>query len=136
MLEDRAFNLRSVVDGYLNQGVGPTMIKRAVEDVEYDPMTDPNRTTVRLVPGASVNAERIELFANARESELRPSDGTFFCSEATRQVTLGYGREYGQARVINTDYMHVWSFTPEYDEEEFGVREEGGRGRRDRIEFG
>jgi len=126
VLEDRAFNLRSVVDGYLNQGVGPTMIKRAVEDVEYDPMTDPNRTTVRLVPGASVNAERIELFANARESELRPSDGTFFCSEATRQVTLGYGREYGQARVINTDYMHVWSFTPEYDKEEFGVREEGG----------
>ena len=51
---------------------GPTMIKQAVEDVEYDPATDPNRTTVRLVPGASVNAERIELFANARESELRP----------------------------------------------------------------
>jgi hypothetical protein len=33
-----------------------------------------------------------------------------------RQVTLGYGREYGGApRVINTDYQHVWSFTPVYD---------------------
>jgi hypothetical protein len=32
-----------------------------------------------------------------------------------RQVTLGYGREYGTARVINTDYQHVWTFTPVYD---------------------
>ena len=50
-------------------------------------------------------------------------------------MTLGYGREYGQARVINTDYMHAWSFTPEYEEAEQGAREEGGEGD-DRIEFG
>lgn len=113
--EDRAFNLNAVVTGYLNQGVGPTMLRKVVDEVEYDPEKDPNRITVRLTSGASVNAERIELFANARESETRDSDGTFFCAEAVRQVTLGYGREYGTARVINTDYQHVWTFTPVYD---------------------
>ena len=113
--EDRAFNLDAVVTGYLNQGVGPTMVTKVVDGVEYDPEKDPNRTTVRLTKGASVNAERIELFANARESETRESDGVFFCAEAVRQVTLGYGREYGTARVINTDYQHVWTFTPVYD---------------------
>ena len=115
--EDRAFNLDAVVTGYLNQGVGPTMLKKVVDEVEYDPTKDPNRITVRLTSGASVNAERIELFANARESETRDSDGTFFCAESLRQVTLGYGREYGTARVINTDYQHVWTFTPVYDSE-------------------
>jgi len=129
VLEDRVFNLDAIVTAYLNQGVGPTMTKRAVEAVEYDPSKDPNRTTVQLVPGVSVNAERIELFANARESELRESDGTFFCAEATRQVTLGYGRDYGQARVINTDYQHVWSYTPLYDGEEGESRESGRPGR-------
>ena len=117
MYEDRAFNLDAVVTGYLNQGVGPTMVTKVVDGVEYDPEKDPNRTTVRLTKGASVNAERIELFANARESETRESDGVFFCAEAVRQVTLGYGREYGTARVINTDYQHVWTFTPVYDDD-------------------
>jgi hypothetical protein len=115
--EDRAFNLDAVVTGYLNQGVGPTMVTKVVDGVEYDPEKDANRTTVRLTKGASVNAGRIELFANARESETRESDGVFFCAEAVRQVTLGYGREYGTARVINTDYQHVWTFTPVYDDD-------------------
>jgi hypothetical protein len=115
--EDRAFNLDAVITGYLNQGVGPTMVTKVVDGVEYDPEKDANRTTVRLTKGASVNAERIELFANARESETRESDGVFFCAEAVRQVTLGYGREYGTARVINTDYQHVWTFTPVYDDD-------------------
>ena len=110
--EDRAFNLAAVVNGYLG--------KEAVQVVEYDRAVDPNRTTIRLKQGASNNAERIELFCNARESETRPSDGTFFAAEAMRQVTLGYGREYNQARVVNTDYEHIWTFTPLYDEGEGG----------------
>ena len=117
--EDREFNLESVVTGYLNHGVGPGMLKKVIDEVEYEPGKDPNRATVRLTNGASVNAERIELFTNARESETRANDGTFFCSEALRQVTLGYGREYGTARVVNTDYQHVWTFTPVlYDDDE------------------
>ena len=89
VLEDRAFNLRSVVDGYLNQGVGPTMIKRAVEDVEYDPMTDPNRNDGASGARASVNAERIELFANARER----------AATLRRHLLLLRGDATGDARV-------------------------------------
>jgi hypothetical protein len=70
---------------------------------------------VRLAPGVSNNAERIELFSNARESETRASDGTFFAAEALRQVTLGYSKDYNKARVVNTDYQHVWSYTPTYE---------------------
>lgn len=104
VLEDRAFNLKSIVNAYLG--------KDAVESVEYEPTRDANRTTVNIRPGASPNAERIELFCNARESETRASDRTFFASEASRQVTLGYGKDFGTARVVNTDYQHVWTFTP------------------------
>lgn len=118
VLEDRKFNLTSLVTAYLNQNAGPTMRKKVVEEVEYDNTKDANRTTVRLVQGVSVNAERIELFTNARESELREADGTFFCAESLRQVSLGYGREFGNARVVNTDYQHVWTFTPVYSDDE------------------
>ena len=104
VLEDRAFNLKSIVNAYLG--------KDAVESVEYEPTRDANRTTVNIRPGASPNAERIELFCTARESETRASDRTFFASEASRQVTLGYGKDFGTARVVNTDYQHVWTFTP------------------------
>lgn len=106
--EDRAFNLASIVDAYLER-------PGAVESVEYDRAADANRATVRLAPGASTNAERIELFTNARESETRAGDGTFFASEALRQVTLGFSRDFNQARVVNTDYQHVWSYTPTYE---------------------
>ena len=27
-------------------------------------------------------------------------------------MTLGYGKDFGTARVVNTDYQHVWTFTP------------------------
>ena len=92
VLEDRAFNLKSIVNSYLG--------KDAVESVEYEPTRDANRTTVNIRPGASPNAERIELFCNARESETRVADRTFFASEASRQVTLGYGKDFGTARVV------------------------------------
>ena len=64
---------------------------------------------MRFVPGATVNAERVELFVNARESATRP-DGVFFALEALRQVTLGYTREFNVPRVAVTDYTHVWTF--------------------------
>ena len=116
VLEDRAFNLKSIVNAYLG--------KDAVESVEYEPTRDANRTTVNIRPGASPNAERIELFCNARESETRASDGTFFAAEASRQVTLGYGKDFGTARVVNTDYQHVWTFTPTNGDETADAVEE------------
>ena len=102
VVEDRAFNLASVIDGYLG--------KRLVEEVEYAPEREPNRATVRLVSGGSVNAERIELFSNARESATRPADGVFFALESLRQVTLGYTTQFNAPRVAVTDYEHVWTY--------------------------
>ena len=102
VVEDRAFNLASIINGYLG--------KRLVEEVEYAPEREPNRATVRLVSGGSVNAERIELFSNARESATRPADGVFFALESLRQVTLGYTTQFNTPRVAVTDYEHVWTY--------------------------
>lgn len=107
--EDRAFNLREIIDAYVGAD--------AVEEVEYDAEKDANRTTIRLGRGASNNAERVELFTNGRASETRASDGTFFAREDFRQVTLGYSTNYGVARVAPTDYAHVWTYTPLPDAE-------------------
>ena len=100
--EDRAANIAAVVAGFLR--------KPLVDSVEYAPERDPNRCTVRFVPGATVNAERIELFSNARESATRPADGVFFALESLRQVTLGYTTQYNTPRVAVTDYEHVWTY--------------------------
>jgi len=101
VVEDRAFNLRSVIDGYSG--------KALVEEVEYAPEREPNRCTVRLVAGGAVNAERLELFSNARESATR-EDGVFFALESLRQVTLGYTTQFNAPRVAVTDYLHVWTY--------------------------
>ena len=91
--EDRVFNLKSIVDAYLKR-------PDAVEAVEYDAASDANRVTVRLAPGVSNNAERIELFSNARESETRASDGTFFRRRgaAAGDVGILQGLQQGQGR--------------------------------------
>ena len=99
--EARAANLASLVDSYTRG--------RTVDSVEYEPTRNANRLTIRLVRGATVNAERIELFSNARESALR-DDGVFFAAEALRQVTLGYTTQFNTPRVAVTDYQHVWSY--------------------------
>jgi hypothetical protein len=101
VVEDRAFNLKSVMDAYLGKPI--------VEEVQYSPEREPNRATVRLVAGGSVNAERIELFSNARESATR-DDGVFFALESLRQVTLGYTTQFNTPRVAVTDYEHVWTY--------------------------
>lgn len=69
--------------------------KTAVESVDYS-LDNPNRCTINFVRGATNNAERIEMFSNKRESELRATDNTFFSLENLRQVTLGYSSQYGK----------------------------------------
>lgn len=101
VIADRAFDLKSIIDGYLGKPI--------VEEVEYAPEREPNRATVRLAPGGTVNAERLELFSNARESALR-DDGVFFALESLRQVTLGYTTSFNTPRVAVTDYLQVWTY--------------------------
>lgn len=89
--EDRATNLRSAIAGGLGYD--------AIERVEYkaDPMlpnpfgVNPNRLSLIFVPGRTLNAERIEIFANAREWEA-PSPDMFLESEYVRQVTFSSSR--------------------------------------------
>ena len=89
VIEDRAANIAAVVAGFLGAPL--------VAGVDYAPEREPNRLTVRFVPGGTVNAERVELFANAREAATR-DDGVFFALEALRQVTLGYTTQVRRGR--------------------------------------
>ena len=101
VVEDKAFNLTSMVDALLR---GPV-----VQAVDYVPAREPNRVTLRLVPGSTNNAERVELYINARESDTRP-DGVFYALESVRQVALGYSRAFNAPRVAVTDYSIAWTF--------------------------
>mmetsp|Transcript_38639 Transcript_38639/g.74071 ORF Transcript_38639/g.74071 Transcript_38639/m.74071 type:complete len:326 (+) Transcript_38639:79-1056(+) len=103
VVEDRAYNLRSVIEGYLGPGL--------IDNVECS-SKEPNRTTVTLKSLATRNAERIELFTNSRETDTRNSDNAHIAAECIRQVTLGYSNEYGVARMLVTDYQNVWTFVP------------------------
>ena len=110
IVEDRAFNLRNIFNAYLED-------ETAVESVDYDFSKNPNRATVTLRRGAANNAERVELFTNARESETSSIDGcSFLCAETLRQVSLGYSVDFNTARVVNYDYEHVWRYQPMKDD--------------------
>jgi len=101
VVEDKAFNITAMVDAFLGAPV--------VQSVDYAPSREPNRVTINLVPGSTNNAERCELYVNARESATRP-DGVFYNLEAVRQVALGYSRQFNTPRVAVTDYLIVWTF--------------------------
>ena len=107
-VEDRGFNLREIFNAYLKD-------ETAVASVDYDSSKNPNRTTVTLRRGAANNAERIELFTNARASEQKGGI-TFIAAETVRQVSLGYSVDFNTARVINYDYEMVWEYTPLRDD--------------------
>lgn len=80
VLEDRPFNYKAAIDGSLGYN--------AVQSVLYSPKDltkGPNRVSLVFAQGKTPNAERIELFANSRESES-PRDDLFICSEYLRQV--------------------------------------------------
>ena len=108
--EDRASNFRSVTRG----GLGYDAIERV--DYMEDPNNpyglgsntgNPNRIKLVFARGLTTNAERIELFLNARESEVpdgRPD--LFYTEEAIRQVTFSAG----QTRQISGEYAHFISY--------------------------
>lgn len=107
-LEDRKLSLSSSINGHLGY--------EAVRDVVYDPKDNPNRISIDFIPQRTRNANRIELFCNARESELvsaeKSASGrqTFVCSEYIRQVTFGLSQEFGVARQVSGNYAHFWTW--------------------------
>ena len=121
-VEDRAFNLRQAIDAGLEGSAAPARtVGRvdfgpgapssslppgeagvAVNRVEYDGRRNPNRCSVVMLEGATRNAERIELFTNARESEVVGARG-FVCSENLRQVTFSLSQDVGVARQVGLE---------------------------------
>jgi hypothetical protein len=89
-LEDRAVTWRSLIDAALGY--------QAVQQVVYNPSKNPNRISIEFVPYRTTNAERIELFCNAREQSHATTSATdtlFCCAEYVRQVTFGTGSTVG-----------------------------------------
>ena len=104
-LEDRNFNFQQTIDAYLGYP--------AVNQVFYDARKNPNRISIDFNDYRTANAERIELFCNARESEeYEGADGSniFVHSEHVRQVTFGTGSTYGVPRQVGTNYGLFWTW--------------------------
>jgi hypothetical protein len=115
-VENRITTLRTSIDDHLGYS--------AVQEVLYNPKTNANRLSVVFNEYKTINAERIELFCNGRESELIPPPTTqeatestappkgniFVCSEYIRQVTFSGGSQVGIARQVGTNYAHFWTW--------------------------
>eukprot|EP00957_Ditylum_brightwellii_P204770 15340778-Ditylum_brightwellii.AAC.1 len=60
--DDRAYTLTNSINAHLGYD--------AMRSVTYDANANPNRLGLDFIPNRTRNANRIELFCNARESEL------------------------------------------------------------------
>jgi hypothetical protein len=101
--EDRALTLRSLIDAALGYN--------AVQRMFYNPTQNPNRLSIEFVPYRTINAERIELFCNAREqSNSADDDSLFCCAEYVRQVTFGTGSTVGVPRQVSTNYANFYTY--------------------------
>jgi hypothetical protein len=79
--------------------------------VIYNPTQNPNRLSIEFVPYRTINAERIELFCNAREQSNSPDDDSLFCcAEYVRQVTFGTGSTVGVPRQVSTNYANFYTY--------------------------
>lgn len=105
-VEDKRFNLASVVDGSLEA--------RIIQRVEYEPERNPNRLSAVLRPGKERNAERIELFFNSRDSD-DISEDTFVASQHLRQVTFGGSVNAGVVRQVSGSYGQYETFARQSD---------------------
>lgn len=101
--EDKVFNLKNALESELG--------KAAVTVIEYNPDKNPNRASLNLLPGASPNAQRIELFWNARSVLPSPdasnSSDSFRFVEDIRQVSLT--PQLAETSTVG-DYRHLWEF--------------------------
>jgi hypothetical protein len=123
-VEDRKTTLQTSINSHLGYN--------AIEKVLYDPSSNPNRISIDFIPNRTRNANRIELFCNARESELVTKDtlpttttnattstddslSIFVNSEYLRQVTFGLSQEFGIARQVVGNYAHFWTWREQLD---------------------
>lgn len=110
-LQDVPLTLTSQVNAYLGYP--------AVAQVIYDGARNPNRISIDFVEYKTRNAERIELFCNARESELYEktdnNEQVFLCSEYFRQVTFSGSANVGIARQVVGNYAHFWTWKKPQD---------------------
>jgi hypothetical protein len=104
-LEDRTFTLTNQINANLGYA--------AVKEVLYN-KSSPNRLSVEFVEFKTRNAERIELFFNARESES--SENGFVCSEYVRQVTFGTGSDVGIPRQAIGNYAQFLTWKVDADD--------------------
>ena len=107
-LDDRKTSISTSINAHLGYD--------AVKEVLYDAKENANRISIDFIPQRTRNANRIELFCNARESELVPAESSasgqtvFVCSEYIRQVTFGLSQEFGVARQVVGNYAHFWTW--------------------------
>lgn len=124
--EDRSVSISTSINAHLGYD--------AVRNILYNRNDNPNRISIDFIPNRTRNANRIELFCNARESELvvltpplppittsssssssqtnKPTK-IFACSEHIRQVTFGLSQEFGVARQVVGNYAHFWTWKEE-----------------------
>ncbi|KAL7531455.1 hypothetical protein ACHAXR_006953, partial [Thalassiosira sp. AJA248-18] len=107
-LDDRKVSLSTSINAHVGY--------EAVREVLYDVKDNANRISIDFIPQRTRNANRIELFCNARESELVSAESSasgqtvFVCSEYIRQVTFGLSQEFGVARQVVGNYAHFWTW--------------------------
>lgn len=107
-LEDRTTTFRSLIDAALSY--------KAVQSVAYDASKNANRISIDFVDYRTTNAERIELFCNAREAS-ESSPNVFCCAEYVRQVTFGTGNQVGVPRQVSTNYANFYTYQRNNDNE-------------------
>ena len=131
--EDRQHNWKTVINAYLGYP--------AVQSVVYDGAKNPNRVGIDFVDYRTINAERIELFCNARDSESYttittntnnhdedPTTATnnttttttnvFVASEHVKQVTFGTGSTVGVPRQVTTNYGLYWTWQQQQQQQQ------------------
>jgi hypothetical protein len=119
-IEDRTTTLLTSINSHLGYN--------AIDKVLYEPSSNPNRISIDFIPNRTRNANRIELFCNARESEWITKDTSstappvsdalsiFVNSEYIRQVTFGLSQEFGIARQVVGNYAHFWTWREQMDQ--------------------
>ncbi|GMI02417.1 hypothetical protein TrVE_jg2885 [Triparma verrucosa] len=101
--EDYGENLANSISAHTNG-------REVVDEINYEPVKNPNRITIRLRAGGR-NGERIEQFVNSRKSETL-TDSIFLNSELVRQVTLGGPtlQDPLVPRMVVGEYQHFWTW--------------------------